>query len=153
MDEIEATLQEKKSYRNRLGVWILLSLIFFIILAISLPDIIGGKEASSVGSAIASLRTIAHAQESNLEKEKKHCLSLDELFQVGLIDEKLSKGEKSGYRFQILQSSQNCEVIAQPISRSTGKKTFYISEKDNWTIRFSKDENEIANADSPFLIP
>lgn len=153
MNEIETNLPktDTKSSRNRSVFWILFSLIFLIFFAIALPGIFGGKEATNAVNAIASLRTISYAQTSILEKEKKHCLSLGELFQAKLISEELSKGEKSGYRFQIIQSENNCEVTAQPISSSTGKRTFYIAEKDNWKFRFSQDKNEAANADSPFL--
>jgi hypothetical protein len=140
----------KKSYRSSFIVWGTLAFILLTFIAVSYPSF-STRQSGNEALAIASLRTISSSQANLFEKEKVYCGSLLELFKANLLDEKRATGEKSGYIFEVVKTENNCELTAKPISTSTGKRSFYLSDKDNLEIRFSTDENKAADASSPKL--
>jgi hypothetical protein len=142
--------KKKKSYRSSFIIWGTLGFILLTFIAVSYPSF-STRQSSNEASAIASLRTISTSQANLFEREKKYCGSLLELFKANLLDEKRATGEKSGYIFEVVKTENNCELTAKPISTSTGKRSFYLSDKDNLEIRFSTDENKVADASSPKL--
>jgi hypothetical protein len=61
--------------------------------------------------------------------------SLQELGAVGLIDSDLAKGEKHGYRFELVATPNSFEAHATPMIygrygfKATGRHSYYINEK------------------------
>jgi hypothetical protein len=153
MDELqpEQSTGQKKTKAFSFLVWGISSLIALFFIAILYPSTCMNLKQANEASSVAFLRTIYSAQADLLKKEKLYCGSLTELFKANLIDERLAKGEKSGYIFEVVKTENNCELTAKPISTSTGKRSFYLSDKDNLEIRFSTDENKVADASSPKL--
>lgn len=141
-------VKQTKSYRNSFLVWGILGSIFLIIAAIQIPCLFASRRSANEASAIASLRDLNSSQTIFFEKEKIYCGSLTELFKANLIDERLAKGKKSGYIFEVVKSEKNCELTARPISNSEGKRSFYLSNSE---FRFSNDENKLADSTSKIL--
>ena len=83
-------------------------------------------------AAIGSLRTVATVQAQFREGDREGDSSLDyatsmaELSQVGLIDEVLGSGTKSGYLFSLSGSTYSWRAAATPVDEDSGKRNFVI---------------------------
>jgi hypothetical protein len=149
--QLEQSTGQKKNKVFSFFVWGISSLIALLFIAILYPSMCANRKQANEASAIASLRTLSSFQATLFEKEKFYCGSLTELFKANLIDERLAKGEKSGYIFEVIKSENNCELTAKPVSSYYGTRSFYFSDKGDWEFRVSTDENKVADANSPKL--
>lgn len=122
-------------------------LVFPIIGAIAIPNLLAARRAANEGSAISTLRTLASAETTLRETKGVACADLKQLGGEGLIDTVLAKGEKSGYRFVIaeLPTLQNdCAITATPSSELNGDRAFYYSTEDG-EIRAKKYAGKMAD--------
>lgn len=105
-----------------------------IIAAIAIPNLLAARRAANEGSAIASLRTLSGAEQTYIATAGAgSCGDLKTLGSSKLIDPVLAKGEKSGYRFTIVDlptRTGDCDIHATPLTDSTGTRSFYISTQD-----------------------
>lgn len=105
-----------------------------LIAAIAIPNLLAARRAANEGSAISSLRTLASAEETFMAvQDTNKCGDLPTLGSGQLIDAVLSKGEKSGYRFMVVNLptiNGGCEIHAAPLTASTGTRSFYFSTED-----------------------
>ncbi len=147
----EQSTNQKKPKAFSFLVWGISSLIALFFIAILYPSTCMSLKQANEASSLAFLRTIYSAQADLLKKENIYCGSLTELFKANLIDQRLAKGEKSGYLFEVVKTENNCELTARPISNSEGRRSFYLSDKSDWEFRVSTDENKPADANSPKL--
>lgn len=103
-----------------------------IVAAIAIPNLLAARRAANEGSAISSLKMLAAVEVSYMAtKQTSRCGELQTLGAEGFIDSVLAKGEKNGYRFQIVNSPfGGCEITATPLSNSTGTRSFHFSTED-----------------------
>lgn len=103
-----------------------------IVAAIAIPNLLAARRAANEANAISSLKTLAAVEVSYMTtKQTSRCGELQTLGAEGFIDSVLAKGEKNGYRFQIVNSPfGGCEITATPVSTSTGTRSFYFSTED-----------------------
>lgn len=122
-----------------------------IIAAIAIPNLLAARRAANEGSAISSIRTLSAAEATYMATNaSSKCGELNQLGAAQLIDSVLASGEKTGYRFQTVNSPfGGCEITATPISASTGTRSFYFSTEDG-LIRAGKKNGQRADKnDSP----
>ncbi len=114
-------------------------LIFPVIAAIAIPNLLAARRSANEGSAIASIRTIHDAEmtyQATTGAGNYGELSL--LSQSQLIDSSLASGQKSGYKFVITKTDASSfepagfKISAVPMVStgvsSTGARSFYIDE-------------------------
>ena len=129
-----------------------------IILAIFIPSLVSARRAANEGSAISSLRTLAGAEETLMSVAGgKSCGDLRMLGAKQLIDPILANGEKSGYRFTIVDLpviGGGCEIHAVPSTTSgigaTGVRSFYFSTEDG-VLRAADKKGKFADNSAPPL--
>jgi type II secretory pathway pseudopilin PulG len=111
----------------------LVVLILPIIAAIAIPNLLAARKAANEGAAISSLRTLSSAEQTMMSSKNGICGDLKELAAAKLIDPVMANGEKSGYRFAVINVPKiggGCELHATPLSSSTGTRSFYFSTED-----------------------
>ena len=92
-------------------------------------------------AAIGALRTIGSVQAQFREGDREndsmldYATSLGELSQVGLIDNVLGSGKKSGYIFSLSGSTYEWLCKATPIDEATGDRNFIVCT--DGVVRFS----------------
>ena len=109
-----------------------------IVMAIAIPNLLAARRMANEGSAISSLRTLAGAEQTLMSiAGTGSCGDLRTLGSKQLIDAALANGEKSGYRFTIVDLpivEGGCEIHAVPATtsgvRATGIRSFYFSTED-----------------------
>ncbi len=130
-----------------------------VILAIAIPNLLAARRAANEGSAISSLRTLAGAEEILMNVNgNQSCGDLRTLGSKQLIDSVLANGEKSGYRFTIVDLpiiGGGCEIHAIPSVSSggvssTGTRSFYFSTEDG-VIRAANKNGKFADKTAPPL--
>ncbi|NNE98691.1 MAG: DUF4190 domain-containing protein [Pyrinomonadaceae bacterium] len=124
-----------------------------LILAIAIPNLMAARRAANEGSAIGSLQTLAKAQMAFRDQNYGRCARLEELGQAQVIDPLLGNGQKMGYRFIIVSlpnADGGCEIMAVPVSKSEGTRSFYYSTEDN-ILRAADKKGEVANRMDPPL--
>jgi type IV pilus assembly protein PilA len=102
-----------------------------IIAAIAVPNLMQSRLAANEASAISSLRTLATAQItwSATQGNGNFAAGLDELLQVGLIDEALAGGVKDGYAFTMVADDDTFAINADPTSPEiTGRRGFFVDQ-------------------------
>ena len=117
-----------------------------IIAAIAIPNLLAARRAANEAAAISSLRKLGGAESSFMGvKRNNGCGDLSALGSLNLIDPVLAKGEKSGYRFMVVNlPTGDCEIHAVPTSASTGARSFYLSTEDG-VIRATKKDGKYAD--------
>ena len=122
-----------------------LSLFMFaymgIVAAIAIPNLLAARKAANEGSAISSMRTLVSAEATYQATVGAGSYgTLEELVAAGLVDDKLGKGVKNGYRFEIRVKPARSksewasfEAVAVPVKygssgAGTGKRSFYVDE-------------------------
>lgn len=111
----------------------LVVLVLPIIAAIAIPNLLAARRAANEGAAISSLRTLSGAEQTMMSSKNGLCGDLKELAAAKLIDPVMANGEKSGYRFAVINVPKiggGCELHATPLSSSTGTRSFYFSTED-----------------------
>lgn len=123
--------------------------IIGIIAAIAIPNLLRARASANEASAISSLRTLVssqsiyHNDDPDFDGEYDYATSLGELESVGLIDEVLASGEKSGYVFDLdaSGSGDNSDWVAsaRPMgSGESGRRAFFVDQSG--VIRFARDQ-------------
>ena len=112
-----------------------------IIAAIAIPNLLEGRKTANEASAIGSLRTLAAAQSMfrGGDKEADNLLDyasdLAELSNVGLVDNVVGAGSKSGYAFSLSGATYEWQCSATPLNENTGRRNFIVCT--DGVIRFS----------------
>jgi type IV pilus assembly protein PilA len=124
-----------------------------IVLAIAIPNLLAARRSANEAGAISTLRTLSAAEATFMSVSGKgRCADLPTLGAQNLIDPAAVKGERSGYRFIIINLpsvSGGCEINATPLTSSTGARSFYYSTEDG-VIRAAFKNGQIAgHTDSP----
>ena len=124
-----------------------------IVAAIAIPNLLAARRSANEASAIASIRTLAGAEDSYMASQyTSNCGDLQTLSSKGLIDSVLARGEKSGYRFLVVKLpviGGGCELHAVPLTASTGTRSFYFSTEDGIVRAAKKDGKYADKNDSP----
>ena len=122
-------------------VWVLMAVggfcliacpVVAVIVAIAVPNIIGERKMGNETAAIGALRTVASVQAHFRGEDREgdgfldYATSLEELSQVGLIDNVLGRGVKSGYVFSLSGSTYEWSCSATPVSASTASRSFIV---------------------------
>ena len=130
----------------------MVTLFIPIVLAIAIPNLLAARRMANEGSAISTLRTLAAAEETLMSVAgTKSCGDLRTLGAKQLIDPVLANGEKSGYRFTVVDlpvTSGGCEIHAVPSTTSgvssTGIRSFYFSTEDG-ILRAADKKGKLAD--------
>jgi type IV pilus assembly protein PilA len=129
--------------------------IILIIAAIAIPNLIRSKIAANEASAVASLRTLNTSAVSYSTTYQTYPTTLSQLgpattpssTAADLIDNVLSTGTKSGYKFALAAGTvagTNYKINADPASTSTGQRHFFTDE----TLVIRADPGTTATATS-----
>lgn len=119
-----------------------------IVAAIAVPNLLAARRAANEGSAIGSIRTLSSAEAVFMATAGAgKCGDLKTLGSQTLIDSALAQGEKSGYRFMVVNLptlNGGCEILAAPLTASTGTRSFYFSTEDG-IIRAADKKGKFAD--------
>jgi hypothetical protein len=124
----------------------LITLFIPIVLAVAIPNIMAAKRMANEMSAVNIMQIMADA-ETNYRKGagKGACVDIKTLIASNLIEGKLEKDIKNGYRFLVVNYPLGgCEITATPLSVSDGDRSFYFSTDDN-LIRAGKKNGKPAD--------
>lgn len=114
--------------------------VIAIVLAIAIPSLMSSRKSANETSAIASLRTLASANNQYKTRFKSYSNSLNNLRASGFIDTVLASGTKSGYRFTYSGNANTWSTRANPTQTgTTGNRGFFID--DRGVIRFVASGN------------
>ena len=121
-----------------------------IIAAIAIPNLLASRRAANEASAISGLRTLHSAESTYMTvNNTQACGDLGSLASADLIDPTLASGTKSGYRYEVSPpaSGRGCDLLATPLSRSTGNRSFMLS--DDGVLRGADKKGQKANKYDP----
>jgi hypothetical protein len=130
----------------------LITLFIPIVLAIAVPNIMAAKRMANEMSAVNVMQVMADA-ETNYRKGagKGACADIKTLIGSNLIEGKLEKDIKNGYRFLVVNYPLGgCEITATPLSVSDGDRSFYFSTDDS-LIRAGKKNGKPADKNDKLL--
>lgn len=121
-----------------------------IVAAIAIPNLLAARRAANEASAISTVRTLSAAEKTYMASMYGKCGDIQALVATKLIDLSLSKGEKHGYRFMVVNlPTGGCEIHATPLTTSQGNRSFFYSTVDG-VIRAAKKNGSPADAaDAP----
>ncbi|HEX8738391.1 MAG TPA: DUF4190 domain-containing protein, partial [Pyrinomonadaceae bacterium] len=110
----------------------LLTITLPVILAIVIPNLLAARRAANEGSAIATIRTLADAEQKYMASTYGKCGDIQVLIAGKLVNDlSLAKNEKNGYRFMVVNlPTGGCEILATPLTTSHGTRSFYYSTED-----------------------
>lgn len=129
----------------------LIVLVFPIIAAIAIPNLLAARRSANEASAVSAMRALSAAESTYMATSGGKCADLPTLGAEKLVDSTLASGERSGYRFSVASlpvRGGGCELHAVPVSDSTGWRSFYFSTEDG-TVRFSKSGKIADRNDAP----
>ena len=116
--------------------------IIAVIAVLVLPGILSTRIAANEASAINSLRTIYSA--IRVYSKRYHSTgTLADMARVGMIDDMLGSGEKSGYSFVIVvaEPKEDSGIIASPTKwGSTGERRFKLNWMGQITYTAKEDD-------------
>jgi hypothetical protein len=121
--------------------------IILIIAAIAIPNLLRARIAANESSALASLRSITTAEitYASSRPDGAFACSLPDLAQAQDLDSALSRGQRSGYRFEI----RGCEADSDGTPDKRYKVVAYPITVNQTGIRaFCSDESAIIRVDS-----
>ena len=127
-------------------------LIIPIIAAIAIPNLMAARRSANEASAISTIRTLSSAEETyRATAGAGRCGDLKALQASNLIDPVMASGQKSGYRFMVVNLptlNGDCAIKATPMSKSMGTRSFYYSTEDGVIRAAAKnglfaDENDL----------
>lgn len=127
-----------------------------LVAAIAIPNLLAARRAANEGAAIATVKTIAKAQNTYMPSMQGNCGDLPALFAANLVDSVIAKGEKSGYRFAVNNlPSGGCEIHATPAVtegiKASGNRSFYAASDEQWTIHHADKDGRMAGKTDPEL--
>lgn len=106
-------------------------LIIPLIAAIAVPNYLAARRAADEGGAVATLRTLSSAESVYMNSTAGKCGDIKTLIATKLIDVSLAESEKGEYRFLVVNLPfGGCEILATPVSASSGMRSFYYSTED-----------------------
>lgn len=111
----------------------MITLFIPIVLAIAIPNLMAARNAANEASAVSVINSLATAEaDYRRGAGKGSCADLKTLAAANVVDSGLMKGDKNGYRFNIVNYPLGgCEITATPSSTSSGARSFYYSTDDN----------------------
>ena len=110
------------------------------------------RRSANEASAISTIRTLSSAEETyRATAGSGRCGDLKALQASSLIDPVMASGQKSGYRFMVVNLptlNGDCAIKATPMSKSMGTRSFYFSTEDGVIRAAAKnglfaDENDL----------
>ena len=129
----------------------LITIMIPIVLAVAIPNVFAARRAANESSAVTVMQTIANAETKYRKNSNGYCADLNTLISSNLVEGKLDKPEKNGYRFNIVNYPLGgCEVTATPLSTSHGDRSFYFSTDDS-LIRWAKKNGRPADKNDRLL--
>jgi len=119
-----------------LGGCLVVGAIIAVVAAIAIPNLIDARKGSNEAASIGALRTLTTAQALYREGDKDkngtldYAASLEDLRRVGLIDGILGGGMKQGYRFEIVEGTEErWSATAVPLQPGkSGERSFFVDE-------------------------
>jgi hypothetical protein len=90
--------------------------------------------STNESTAVAAIRVLNTANVTFLGLYGRYPANLEDLVQAGLVSTKLLD-VSSGYRLKLSLRANACDLYAEPISTSTGRRFFYTSS-DDFSIRY-----------------
>lgn len=115
--------------------------VFGVIMAIALPNLLAARRAANEAYAIRNLRTIADAEEEFQHGPGGGSFgTINELVGSGLLQPSMTREMRNGYRFQVRVRQampgvemSSFEVVATPqryddVPNGTGKRSFFVNE-------------------------
>jgi len=113
--------------------------LILIVAAIAIPNLLRARISANEASAVASIRSLNSAEASYAQShvDAGFTCSLSDLVSAGLIDERLGRGQKTGYWFQVKacdsetpgSANTRYRLIAYPlVSNQTGRRAFCSDE-------------------------
>ncbi len=110
--------------------------VLSIIMVLAIPNFTKARQSANEGSAISSLRTITGMNERYRLRFNRYASSMNDLSNVGLIDENLGDGNKAGYTFSYTGATFTFSCTADPETPGTsGTRYFFVDSSG--VIRFS----------------
>lgn len=107
-------------------------LLIALLAAIIIPKLTESKKSANESAAITTMKNISSAQAQFREGDKDQDTALDyatslvELSSVGLLDNVIGSGSKSGYLFSLSGSTYDWHATATPINAQTANRSFYV---------------------------
>ena len=112
------------------------------IAAMAVPNLIVARMAANEASTIASLRTIVTVNEQYRSRFGVYSGSLEDLEDVGYLDNVLGSGRKSGFEFSYIATPIEWQCTAQPLSVGrSGQRNFYVDESGVIRHALERDAN------------
>lgn len=100
-----------------------------IIAAIAVPNLLESKKAANEASAISSVRTIVTAEITySATIGNGTYTDLAGLVGAGMVDQSFADTQKDGYQFAVAGTATTFTVNADPISTSSGTRSFFSDE-------------------------
>jgi type IV pilus assembly protein PilA len=120
-------------------LWIVFVPVILIIAAIAIPNLLRARMAANESSAVASIRTlvVAEVSYSAAHGDLGFTCSLSDLEKERLINSQLARGQRNGYRFELVNCSPGesgganakYQVVAHPrIANQSGVRAFCADE-------------------------
>jgi type II secretory pathway pseudopilin PulG len=127
--------------------------LFGIVAAIAIPNILESKTAANEAAAISSCRVVSSAQELHHARFDRYA-TLEELAGNMFIDSILAGGRKSGYDFElaVAEDGQSWSMSVWPVTPgTTGDRSFYIDESGivRYDIFVSEDDMPADSTSTP----
>ena|SRR5688572_12837221 len=121
--------------------------VITIIAVISIPSFLAAKRASNEAAAISAMRALSSAQSQYRTRYGSYA-AIDDLTATGTIDTSFSDGQRNGFSFTVLASSQDAwSVLASPLELGiTGDRSFFVDESG--VLRFAPGLSA-TSADTP----
>lgn len=131
--------------------------IILVIAAMAAPKLTSARMQAQEMAAVTQIRTLHQAQVQYQSQFGKFATTLAELGppnngQAGpsaadIIPGDLAKGEKTGYKFAMVQTKEGYAVTAMPmVFNSTGRRTFYSDQtgviRNNWSQEPATDKSD-----------
>ena len=116
-------------------------MLIAIIASILVPKLTESKTSANETSAIATLKVIMTAQvqfregDDDMDSFQDYAESIAQLSNVGLIDNVIGKGSKSGYLFSLSGSTYEWQATGTPVNESVGHRAFFIDTSG--VVRFA----------------
>ncbi len=122
-----------------------------IVAAIAIPNLLAARGAANEASAISSMRTIVSSNamffQGDIEGDgmNDYALSLEEMMEVGLIDNVLGSGMKSGYIFEYGTDDPSTGWWLRAMPADGNGRYFYVDESGvmRQEYDFPADENSM----------
>jgi type II secretory pathway pseudopilin PulG len=120
--------------------------------AIAIPNLLASRRAANEALAIRMMQNLEGAQQTAFATTHPGgiCVDIPTLIKESLIEREMQAGEKSGYRYQIVNlPGRGCEINATPLTKWTGTRSFYISTNEGVIRAAAKNGRPASQLDPP----